>query len=136
MVVCRWSWKCSGNITTGTQKCDQHHLLTHCEMAYDIANNTIGHSHPGDVRDCSNDCQSNGYTVPGGLPCLSVVGIQQAGMIGEEQWDEASSTPFLRWHDNDPALELWYILVPCPSTVFVSKVFDYFCVLNTAIINY
>jgi GH18 family chitinase len=30
------------------------------------------------------------------------------GMIGQEQWDEASSTPFLRWHDNDPELELWY----------------------------
>jgi hypothetical protein len=60
------------------------------------------------IRDCSNDCQPNGYTVPGGLPCLSVVGVQQVGMLGTEQWDEASSTPFLRWHDNDPALELWY----------------------------
>jgi hypothetical protein len=104
----RWNWKCSVNTTTGKRQCDQGHLLCHCEMAFDIANNTVGHSHPGDVRDCSNDCQPNGFTVPGGLPCLSVLGVQQMGMIGQEQWDEASSTPFLRWHDNDPELELWY----------------------------
>lgn len=77
-----------------------------------MVNNTLGHRHgnatdPGDVRDCSNSCQPNGFTVPGGLPCLSVVGIQQVGMVGEERWDEASSTPYLRWHDDEDN-ELWY----------------------------
>ena len=49
--------------------------------------------------------------MPGGLPCLSVVGIMQVGIIGEERWDEASSTPYLRWKGGDPPptiFELWY----------------------------
>ena len=66
-----------------------------------------GHHNPGDVRDCSNDCQKYGFTVPGGLPCLSVVGLQQAGIVGGVQWDDASSTPFLRWQDNEHN-ELWF----------------------------
>ena len=70
-------------------------------MSFGIANNSVGHHYPGDIRDCSNDCQKNGFTVPGGLPCLSVVGLQQIGIVGEERWDEASSTPFLRWADNE-----------------------------------
>ena len=95
------------NAATGQQECDAKHLLCHCEMSYGIANNSLGHHNPGDIRDCSNDCQKNGFTVPGGLPCLSVASIQQVGVVGEEQWDEASSTPFLTWHDNEHN-ELWY----------------------------
>jgi hypothetical protein len=39
--------------------------------------------------------------VPGDLPCLSVITIKQVGIVGEEQWDDLSSTPFLRWQDNE-----------------------------------
>ena len=85
-------------------------------MAYDMANNSLGHRHgnatdPGDVRDCSNSCQPSGYTVPGNLPCLSVAGLHKVGMLGEEQWDGTSSTPWLRWQGGDPpptVFELWY----------------------------
>ena len=111
-----YSWKCSENTVTKKQDCKQSHLLCHCTMMYDMANNSHGHhhgnaTHPGDVRDCGNDCQPTGYTVPGNLPCLSVVGIQQEGIIGVEQWDDASSTPWLRWQGGDPPptiFELWY----------------------------
>ena len=71
------------------------------QVSFGIANNSVGHHYPGDIRDCSNDCQKNGFAVPGGLPCLSVAGLQQIGIVGEERWDEASSTPFLRWADNE-----------------------------------
>ena len=50
-----YSWKCSVNATTGKQECDQAHLLSHCEMSYDIANNTLGHHHiPANTSDVSN----------------------------------------------------------------------------------
>ena len=112
-----YSWKCSAN-KSGEQDCGPAHLLCHCTMGYSMANNSIGHRHgnasdPGDVRDCSNDCQPTGYAVPGGLPCLTVAGIEQVGAISAVHWDEASSTPWLRWQDpvSDPpptVLELWF----------------------------
>lgn len=109
-----YSWKCSENTATGRQDCSADHVLCHCTMVYGLANNSQPHyvgngTHPGDIRDCSNDCR--GYTVPGDTPCLTVRGIQDAGIIGEEQWDSASSTPWLRWQGGDPPptqFELWY----------------------------
>jgi len=74
--------------------------------SYDLANNTKGHHQPGDIRDCNNDCQKNGFTVPGDVPCLSVAGVREFGG-GQERWDELSSTPYLRWTD-DEHNELWY----------------------------
>ena len=57
-----YSWKCSANAATGQQDCAQSHLLCHCTMGYDLANNSLAHhhgnaTHPGDVRDCNNDCR-------------------------------------------------------------------------------
>ena len=43
------------------------------------------------------------------LPCLTTIGLQEYGMVGGEQWDDWSGTPWFRWVRPDGVhLELWY----------------------------
>ena len=39
-----YNWKCSIDAATGKEECDAEHLQCHCEMSYDVANNSIGRS--------------------------------------------------------------------------------------------